>query len=85
MFIRRKKNSSGSISIQVIDKFLNKYRVIHSVGSSSDLSVIEAMEVEAEKWIKEKLGQLEISFENKPSPVREVLTLKGLRPFSVKY
>jgi transposase len=73
MFIRRKKNSSGSISIQVIDKSLNKYRVIHSVGSSTDLSVIEAMEVEAEKWIKEKLGQLEISFENKPSPVREVL------------
>jgi len=74
MFVRRKKNRSGSVSIQVIDKSLSKYKVIHSLGSSSDMSVVESMEAEAEKWIKAKTGQIEISFENKQSQVKEVLS-----------
>jgi len=74
MFVRRKKNRSGSVSIQVIDKSLSNYKVIHSLGSSSDMSVVESMEAEAEKWIKAKTGQIEISFENKQSQVKEVLS-----------
>jgi len=44
MFVRCKKNRSGSIYIQVIDKSLNKYKVIHSLGSSSGMSAVEMME-----------------------------------------
>jgi len=73
MFVRRKKNRSGSISIQVIDKSLSRYRVIHSMGSSSDMSVVKSMEVEAEQWIREKMGQIELNFERKQSHVKEVL------------
>jgi hypothetical protein len=35
MFIRQKKNKTGTISVQVIDKSSGKYKVIHSAGSSA--------------------------------------------------
>ena len=36
MFIRQKKNKSGVISIQVIDKSNGKYKLLKTIGSSSD-------------------------------------------------
>jgi len=36
MFVRRKKNPSGVVSIQIIDKSRGKYRVVKTVGSSTD-------------------------------------------------
>lgn len=35
MFIRKKKNKSGSISVQIISKCDGKYQVVKSIGSSS--------------------------------------------------
>jgi transposase len=48
MFVRRKKNKSGSVSIQVIDKSAGMYRVVETVGSSSDPDEIEKL------WLKGK-------------------------------
>jgi transposase len=48
--------------------------MVHSVGSSSDMSVVLAMEQEALQWIKEKSGQLELNFEIPQSPIEEVLS-----------
>jgi len=73
MYVRRKKNKSGSISIHVIDKSLGKYKVLHSVGCSEDLATVKVMESEAKKWIQEKLGQLEMNFESTHSLTKEVL------------
>ena len=36
MFLRKKKNTSGSISIQIISKAKGKYSVISSIGSAFD-------------------------------------------------
>lgn len=36
MFIRKKKNKSGSISIQIISKAKGKYKLVKTIGSSSD-------------------------------------------------
>jgi hypothetical protein len=36
MFIREKKNSSGSVSVQIISKSSGKYKVVKTVGSSSN-------------------------------------------------
>lgn len=41
MFVRRKKNPSGVISVQVIDKSKGTYRVVKTIGSSSDSSTTE--------------------------------------------
>ncbi len=42
MFLRRKRNKSGSISIQIIDKS-NGYKVIQTLGSSRDFDVVERL------------------------------------------
>ena len=43
MFVRKKPNKSGSISIQIIDKSTGGYRIIETVGSSKDPKTIEAL------------------------------------------
>jgi len=53
MFVRRKKNSSGSISIQIISKKYGKYKVIETIGCSKDKKEIEKLVKIAEKRIKE--------------------------------
>ena len=35
MFVRQKKNNSGSISIQIISKTGGKYKVVETIGCSS--------------------------------------------------
>lgn len=40
MFVRKKKNASGSTSVQIIDKAGGRYRVAHTIGSSSDPNII---------------------------------------------
>jgi len=75
MYVRRKKNRSGSISVQVIDKSSGTYKVVHSLGSSFDISVVKTMEQEAYKWIKDRFGQLEFNFGGAAkTPVEEVLS-----------
>lgn len=43
VFIRKKKNTSGSLSVQIIDKSSGKYRVVQTVGSSGHLDEIERL------------------------------------------
>lgn len=65
MFVRKKKNPGGMICVQVIDKSSGKYKVLKTFGSSSNVAEIENLVIEAEQWIKEKLGLLELDFDNK--------------------
>jgi len=51
MYARKKANKSGIISVQVIDKSRGSYRVIKTIGSSADLSVLDELVSEAEQWI----------------------------------
>lgn len=53
MFVRQKKNKSGVISIQVIDKSSGKYKLHKTIGSSNDLLEIEKFVAEACNYIKE--------------------------------
>lgn len=64
MFVRKKKNKSGSVSIQVIQKSSKKYRVVRSFGSATDRSEVLRLERHAKKWIKTQKGQLSLIFEN---------------------
>jgi transposase len=63
MFIRKKQNSSGSISVQVLRKLHGKNILLHSVGSSSDVNEIAQLIIEAKIWVDEQVG-LELDFEN---------------------
>ena len=62
MFVRQKKNSSGKVSIQVIDKSGGKYKVKKTISSSSDADQINSLIKEGELFIKKCLGQLSLDF-----------------------
>jgi transposase len=83
MFIRRKPNKSGLVSVQVIDKSSGKYKMIKTIGSSSDDSKIEKLVREGEVWIKQKAGLLEFDFPGSSQPIDqffnniEQITIQG--------
>ncbi len=62
MFIRKKKNPSGKISVQVIDKSLGKYKVIKTIGCSQNSNEVKTLVEEAHQWIKNRQGILEFDF-----------------------
>lgn len=64
MFLRRKKNPSGVVSIQVIDKSGGRYRVCKTIGSSSDVSQIESLWKQGQKWILSARGDRDMFAEH---------------------
>jgi len=55
MFIRKKKNISGSVSVQIVSK-TNGYKVVKTVGCSSNKNKVEELKEEAENLIATKFG-----------------------------
>ena len=51
MFIRRKRNASGSFSVQIIQKVGRINKVVKTIGCSSDGSELDTMEREARSEI----------------------------------
>ncbi len=73
MFVRQKKNKSGVISVQVIDKSSGKYKVIKTIGSSANTAEIEVFLVKAHDFIKEYTGLQEFDFSNSDAIVQTIL------------
>ena len=61
MFVRKKKNRSGSISVQIIDKSYGTYRVLKTIGSSRDDDEIERLYQAAIREIPRMFDQLTLS------------------------
>lgn len=72
MFIRKKLNKSGVISVQVIDKSSGIYKVIKTIGSSKNASDIERLCMEAKEWILTKTGKQEIDFAQKENQLLQL-------------
>lgn len=62
MYVRRKKNSSGTISVQVIEKQQGKNIVISSIGCSLDLEEVKRFEIKARRFIQSKDKQVSLDF-----------------------
>ena len=58
MFVRKKKNISGSTSIQIIQKQKGKYKVVKTLGSSFDEKEIEKIYRQAQEAIPNLFDQL---------------------------
>ena len=54
MYVRYKKNKSGSTIIQEIDRSRSLYRVIQTKGNSSHAARIEDLIGEGEAWSKSR-------------------------------
>jgi hypothetical protein len=64
MFIRKKKNPSGVVSVQVIDKSREKYHVIKTIGSSCDASEIEQLYQQGKRWLANYPGERDMFAEH---------------------
>ncbi|HRN93786.1 MAG TPA: hypothetical protein PL084_03590 [Chitinophagales bacterium] len=63
MFVRCKKNKSGSTSVQIIDKSSGKYILYQTVGSSTDSVEIDFLVTKAKKIIETHGGQSLLPFD----------------------
>ena len=70
MFVREKKNQSGSVSIQIISKEKGRYKVVKTIGSATVLQKIEELKKQARQELKELKKQLEL-FESKEDKLVE--------------
>lgn len=57
MFVRKKKNSSGVISVQIIDKSSGKYKVLKTIGSSASSEKVEELFKRGKRFIQSYQGQ----------------------------
>ena len=71
MFVRRKKNRSGTTSVVVVDKHGGKFKELHTVGVANDEQEVAALCEKGKKWIKSHLGILELNFESADSKALE--------------
>lgn len=71
MFVRRKKNRSGTTSVVVVDKHGGKFKELHTVGVASDEQEVAALCEKGKEWIKSHLGILEFDFESADSKALE--------------
>jgi transposase len=62
VFVRKKPNKSGLISVQVISKNHGKYTVLKTIGSSRDPKEIEALETRGQQYISSLTKQSSINF-----------------------
>jgi len=59
-----RKNKSGVIIIQVIDKSSGKYKLLKTIGSSANFLEVERLFQQGQQWIREYQGQFEIDFQD---------------------
>lgn len=64
MFVRKKPNKSGVVSVQIIDKSSGKYKLLKTIGSSSNPVDIDRLVEKGIAWIKNHHGQIEFDFTN---------------------
>lgn len=63
VFVRKKPNKSGVISIQVISKSQGKYTVVKTIGSSKDPQQIQAFITQGGHYVSSIVKQSKINFE----------------------
>ena len=65
MFVRKKKNKSGIVSIQIIDKSSGNYELYRTVGSSDEPKEIDRLFEEGKKEVEQLTGQQSLLFDQK--------------------
>ncbi len=63
MFVRRKPNKSGVISIQVVTKVKGKSKLVKTIGSSEDERELKELILQGKKFIENYAGQQSLNFD----------------------
>jgi transposase len=83
MFVRKKRNKSGSISVQIIDKS-NGYRVFKTMGSSSDPEEVQRLVELGKLFISRREGQYSLFPEDHQSRAAIEDFVKSLQNASIR-
>lgn len=83
MFIRRKPNKSGVLSIQIIDKSSGKYKVLKTIGSSGDPERINSLLEEAKDYLAKLTSQTSLNFNYPKEKELMDLFFNGIREVSL--
>lgn len=78
VFVRKKPNKSGVVSVQVISKSQGKYEVVKTIGSSKVPQQIQVLVAEGEHYISSLTKQSKINFEIENERVIIDLFFKGI-------
>ncbi len=60
MFVRKKINKSGLISVQIIDKSSGSYKVVKTIGSSYDDQIVTSLVRTGHDWIRTQQGLVDV-------------------------
>jgi transposase len=72
VFVRKKHNKSGVVSIQVLAKVKGKSKLVKTIGSSRDPKEIEALFEKGKYFIKTYQGQQYIDFSDEKTIIKSV-------------
>jgi len=75
VFLRKKKNKSGKISVQIIDKSNGQFKVLKTIGCSSSQTEISDLVLKGEQWMIDHHGQIKIDFSDEIKSVEGILDL----------
>lgn len=77
MFLRKKKNKSGSTSVQIISKGRGKYKVVKTIGSSDNEQEIQKLVLLARQEIERLNAQPELFISESDTVVEQVFEALG--------
>ena len=83
MFVRKKLNKSGLVSIQVIEKVAGKSRLVKTVGSSCDPAEIKDLFIRGKQLIPVLKGQTSFYFDKDNEDQLVNLFFNGIRELSL--
>jgi len=72
MFVRKKVNKSGVVSVQVIAKVNGKSKLVKTIGSSGDVGIVENFVEQGLQFIVSFGGQQTIDFSNEATLLKSV-------------
>ena len=73
MFIRQKKNKSGVVSVQIIDKSSGRYKLYKTIGSSNNQDEIDNFVIKANDFLRQTTGIQEFDFLNSNQIIHSIL------------
>lgn len=77
MFLRKKKNSSGSISVQIISKSSGKYKVVQTIGSSCNEQEIQKLVYRGKQELERLFNQPKLFISETDTVVEQVFSSMG--------
>ena len=71
MFVRKKRNRSGSISVVAVSKSRGRFVEVKHFGTVASDAEADRLKKEATSWVRKFGGQLEIDFDDNKGRERE--------------